>query len=144
MKGTRPLTSLPMEATRPDGGGGGGDPRAFAGRWQVPVSLRPEVCEHSLEEPRGVAGGLDSGCRRTRLVAPRAPLARTPPGQGHQPAPPQPRMGSLRCVCPGATPAWSGHHYHSSCVFFSLVIYFSVRKECGEFTTGCWLSFFGC
>lgn len=48
-------------------GGEGGkvavDSQAF--NWQVPVSLRPEVSEHSLEEPRGVAEGL---------VTPRAPL----------------------------------------------------------------------
>lgn len=62
---------------------------------------------------------------------------------------PHPRKGTrqrwvsmLSAPASSRVPVCLCRHYHSSCVFFSRVIYFSEGKECGEFTTGLAFIFF--
>lgn len=98
--------------------------------WQMPGSLRPQRVSAAW---RNWEGRWGRGCVSW------SPPETLPEQQGDTASA---WTGSLCCQRPAAlralTPACLGRHYHSSCVFFPLVIYFSVRKECGEFTTGRW------
>lgn len=113
--------------------------------------------EQGHPAPDRFAGVTPCGCHTTGTLAPLAPLAAVskpePPlalipmvRGGHRPCPSQDRheavLGS-HAVSPSA------RECQRACaviiippVFFARVIYFSERKECGEFTTGLAIIFF--
>lgn len=83
-----------------------------------------------------MARGAARGGRRASLSRPAASRVRQPPGPGSGSGFTQ----AASAVYPGAGTPLSGPSLSFLLRSFSPAIYFSVRKECGEFTTGRWPS----